>query len=183
VSINVLEDARVHALLLQIDRDLAQRLRGCGCPHCGAKLHCGNFPRKPRGCAPSVRGTYTKRFSFDCSRCDKRATPPSVRFMGRRLYVAPVLALVCPRGPASRSWLCQVLNVPAATVRRWRRWWHARFVRTALWSLKRADFAPPVDETALPGSAIERFNAKDPGERLVQLLRFLLPLSTRVLPV
>lgn len=179
----ILQDPRVHALLLQIDRDLAAERRRGGCADCGGRLHCGDFPRKPRGVPPNVRALYSTRVSFDCGRCDKRATPPSVRFMGTRRYVAVALALVCPRGPASRSWLCQALQIPAATVRRWRQWWHERFVRTAPWSLKRADFAPPVDEMTLPRSAIERFDATDPGERLVQFLRFLLPGSTRGLPV
>jgi hypothetical protein len=178
----ILENPRVHALLLKIDQELAAERHRGGCAHCGSKLHRGDFPRKPRGCRESEREMYSKRFSFDCSRCDKRATPASVRFIGRRLYVAVVLALVCPRGAASRSWLCQKLKVASATLRRWRRWWHETFVRTALWSVKRADFAPAVDEAALPASAIERFNATDPGDRLVQFLSFLLPLSRSVLP-
>ena len=179
----ILQDPRVHDLLLKIDRDQAAKRRREGCAFCGGRLHCGDFPRKPRGVAPSVRALYSTRFSFDCGRCDKRATPPSVRFMGPRRYVAAVLALVCPRGPASRSWLCQALKVAPATVRRWRQWWHERFAWSAEWLLKRADLVPPVDETALPGSAIERFEATDPGERLVQFLRFLLPSTTGVLPV
>lgn len=183
MSIEILRDARVHALLLKLDQELARQHREAGCGHCRAKLHCSNFPRKPRGCPESVRELYAKRLSFDCSSCDRRSTPPSVRFMNRRLYVATVLAMVSPRGPASRSWLCQKLQVSAATVKRWRRWWHEIFVRTALWTLKRADFAPPVDEVALPGSAIERFNACEPGDRTVQFLRFLLPVPASTLPM
>jgi len=183
MSIEILRDARVHTLLLKIDQELARQHREAGCGYCGAKLHCSNFPRKPRGCPESVRELYAKRLSFDCSSCDRRATPSSVRFMDRRLYVATVLALVCPRGPASRSWLCQKLLVSAATVKRWRRWWHETFVTTPLWLIKRADFTPVVDEATLPGSAIERFNASDPADRIVQFLRFLLPASAGFLPM
>ncbi len=183
MSIDILRDVRVHALLFKIDQDLARRRRKTGCRKCGAKLHCGNFPRKPKGCPASVRELYAHRFSFDCSRCDTRATPASVRFRDRRHYVSMVLALVCPRGPAHRSWLCERLKVAARTIRRWRCWWHETFVATPLWLLKRADFVPCVNEAALPGSAIERFDATDPGDRLLQFLRFLLPTSTGVLPV
>jgi hypothetical protein len=183
MSIDILQDARVHALLLRIDHELARRRREAGCGKCGAKLHCGNFPRKPKGCPASVRELYTSRFSFDCSRCDTRATPVSVRFMDRRHYVGMVLALVCPRGPAHRSWLCEKLKVSARTIKRWRCWWHETFVATPLWRLKRADFAPSVDEAALPGAAIERFSGADEAERIVRFLNFLLPASMGVLPM
>lgn len=183
MSIEILRDVRAHVFLLKVDEGLAQRRRKEGCGKCGARLHCGNFPRKPKGCPPQVRELYTNRFSFDCSRCDTRATPCSVRFMDRRHYVAMVLALVCPRGPAHRSWLCEKLKVAADTVRRWRTWWHETFVKTPLWLLKRADFAPVIDETALPGSAIERFTGADEAERIVRFLNFLLPTPLGVLPM
>ena len=183
MSIDILKNAQLHTFLLNIDQDLASQWRDRGCPKCGSKLHCGDFSRKPRGYPASAREIYAERLSFDCSHCRKRVTPPSARFIDRRVYVAAAVALVCPRGPASRSWLCRALNVPPATVRRWRSWWHERFACSALWALKRADFAPPVDEAALPGSAIERFDATDPGARLVQFLRFLLPASTQGLAV
>jgi len=183
MSDQILQHVRVHAFLHKVDEDLARRCREAGCGKCGAPLHRGNIPRKPKGCPASARDLYTERFSFDCSRCDKRTTPPSVRFMDRRHYVAPVLALVSPRGSAHRSWLCEKLKVAAATVKRWRRWWQEMFVATPLWLLKRADFAPIVDETALPGSAIERFSGADEAERIVRFLNFLLPAPLRVLPM
>jgi hypothetical protein len=183
MSLSIVEDPRVYALLHQIDRELAVATKKQGCQHCGGRLHEGGFKRKPRGIPGSSREWFSWRISYDCSRCRQRTRPPSVRFFDRRLYVAPAVALVCARGPASRSWLCRVLKVTPATVRRWRGWWHECFARSALWTLKRADFVPPVDDLALPGSAIERFTAADPGERLVQFLRFLLPLSTRALSV
>lgn len=179
----ILKHVRVHTFLLKVDQDLAQRRRKAGCGKCGAKLHCGNFPRKPKGCPSHVRELYTSRFSFDCSRCDTRATPASARFMDRRHYVALVLALVCPRGPAYRSWLCEKLKVAADTVTRWRVWWQETLTATPLWRLKRAHFASPVDETALPGSALARFSGADEAERIVRFLNFLLPTPLGVLPV
>lgn len=182
MTIHILEDRRVHEFLLRADQDLAAERRELGCGECGAALHCSNFPRKPRGCAAHFKEIYSQRLSFDCSICDKRATPASVRFIGHRSYVATVLAVVCPRGPASRSALCRQLSVPAATVKRWRQWWNETFVLTRLWSSKRAFFDSPVNVSLLPGSAIERF-AGELHEKVVRFLHLLLPIETRVLPV
>jgi len=95
-----------------------------------------------------------------------------------------VVALVCPRAAGAPSWLCEkaqrsppILSSAGGAGGSRPSW------STAVWNLKRAAFAPPVDETALPGSAIERFDATDLSARLVQFLRFLLPASMRGLPV
>ena len=40
---------------------------------------------------------YASRFSFCCSHCHKRRTSPSVRFFGRRVYLALVLLLMAGR--------------------------------------------------------------------------------------
>ena len=183
MSIDILKNARLHTFLLTIDQDLASQWRDRGCPKCGRKLHCADFPRKPRGCPASARELYAQRLSFDCSNCRKRVTPPSARFIERRLYVAAVVALVCPRGPEHRSWLCDKLKVSPNTVKRWRQWWEQTFISTAMWSLKRTDYAPPVYEAGLSGSAIPRFDASDPGLRVAQFLRHLLPMQTADLPV
>ena len=36
------------SFLLAVDEDLAEETRKQGCP-CGGRLHCANYPRKPRG--------------------------------------------------------------------------------------------------------------------------------------
>jgi hypothetical protein len=63
---------------------------------------------------------YSSRFSFTCGRCEKRATPASVRFLGRRVYLAVVLMLVSPRGGAAGRALCELLTIPQRTLGRWR---------------------------------------------------------------
>lgn len=52
-------------------------------------------------CAAAVEPHYRKRLSFCCARpgCRRRVTPPSVRFLGRRLYVAAVVVLVTAMAP------------------------------------------------------------------------------------
>ena len=39
--------ASFQSFLLAVDEDLAEETRKKGCP-CGGRLHCANYPRKPR---------------------------------------------------------------------------------------------------------------------------------------
>ena len=88
------------ALLLRIDHDLAAQTCADGCP-CGGVLHRADYPRKPRGCPVEVRHDHSSRLSFCCSMCRRRATSMSVRFLGRRVYLALAVVLVSarPAGP------------------------------------------------------------------------------------
>ncbi len=64
----ILSDPSFWALLLRLDEDLAAEARAAGCPHCGAPLHSGDYPRKPRGIARSVLGpAYERRLSLCCA--------------------------------------------------------------------------------------------------------------------
>ena len=80
---------RFWSFLLSIDRDLADSTRQQGCS-CGGRLHCANYPRAPRGGPDHLPEEYRCRFSFCCDRdgCRKRMTPPSVRFLGRKVYLS-----------------------------------------------------------------------------------------------
>ena len=167
-------------LLTRIDAELAAEAHHGRCPkpECGGPLHVGDFPRKPRGCPASVREEYSSRLSFTCGWCDARTTPASVRFLGRRVYVAVALMLLSPPAGSAGYALGGLLSVPACTLRRWRRWWERDFQRTAFWRSVRDRFMPPVPAEALPGSLLERFQGPSCPERLEQLLRFISPLST-----
>jgi hypothetical protein len=137
------------------------------------------YPRKPRGCPVQVREDYSWRFSFCCARCDQRATPASVRFLGRRVYLAVVLTLVSPPGGAAARQLCDLLAIPARTLQRWRAWWSQDFLRTPFWQSMRERLPSPILGERLPQSLLERFDAGSCAHRLAQLLRFVAPLSTR----
>jgi hypothetical protein len=177
----LLKDPGIFPFLLAIDEELLQREVAKGCPRCGGrKFHRGDFPRKPRGCPERFSGDFAERLSVCCARCRKRVTSPSVRFLGQRVYVAPVLALVSPRGASSRNWLSKELSIPVRTVDRWRAWWRRDFRSSAFWQLKRADFVE-ISEEQFPRSILERFQAANLVHRLLLFLRFLSPLSTRVL--
>ncbi len=177
----LLGDARLYEQLLRFDEDLAERVRAGGCP-CGGRLHSARYPRKPRGGPVDLTG-YDHRMSFCCDRegCRKRMTPPSLRFLGRRVYLGAVVVLVSAMMRGLTSWrvakLCALVGADRRTLERWRRWWREAFPRTALWTDARARFMPLVTEAELPASLLERFE----DERRVQLigvLKLLLPLTT-----
>jgi hypothetical protein len=179
----LLDDGRLYDLLLRIDEDLYEEQRRAGCPTCGGPLHAAHYPRKPRGGPVALPADYDRRLSLCCARegCRKRATPPSVRFLGRRVYLAAVIVLVAAiqQGPTRKrlATLRELLGVSRWTVARWRRWWLDDFPQTSLWRTQRARVMPVVNEQQLPASLLERFLATTPGERLSALLRFLSPLT------
>ena len=128
-----------------------------------------------------MREEYSWRLSFTCGRCDGRATSPSVRFAGRRVYLAVVLMLSSPPGGASGQMLCDLLAIPTRTLKRWRTWWRRDFPAMPFWQSVRDRFMPPVVIERLPVSLLERFEAGEMTGRLTQALRFIAPLSRRVM--
>jgi hypothetical protein len=173
----VAQDPSFFRFLTQIDAELAADTRGAGCQHCAGRLHTADFPRKPRGCPVAVIEEYSWRLSFTCGRCDSRATPPSVRFLGRRVYVAVVLMLSSPPNSASAQQLQILLGISHRTVLRWRRWWTQEFPRTQLWISLRSRLMPPIVPAQLPQGLLDRLGSKEPTVRLAQALRLLSALS------
>lgn len=174
----LLQEPDFFRFLSRIDAELAEEKRQARCPECTGPLHVADFPRKPRGCPAAVREEYSRRLSFTCGWCDARATPHSVRFLGRRVYVAVMLMLVSPRsGSASRA-MGELLEVPPRTLGRWRRWWQRDFQRTRFWHSVRERFVPPMTSEQLPQQLLARFQARNCLERLARALRFICPLSS-----
>jgi hypothetical protein len=179
-----LQDAKLYLLLLRFDEDLARETQRRRCQRCGGRLDQDHFPRKPR--APfgvALPGGYDERFSYSCAvdGCRKRHTPPSTRFLGRRVYLGAVVVLATAMQQGTTRWrasqLRELLGVSLQTLARWRTWWTEAFAESAFWKVARAAFSPPIAATAAPSSLIERF-AGDPIDQLAALLRFLSPLST-----
>lgn len=176
----VLADARFHELLLAFDRDLAGTVRKAGCRRCGGVLHSARFRRKPRGAPAGLEEDYEQRLSFCCAAelCRKRTTPPSFRFLGRKVFpgIAVVLVAAMQRGTAAARELAALTGVSRRTVARWREWWRRAFVASPFWATARAAFMPPLDEARLPASLIARFEGGE-AARLIALLRLLLPIT------
>jgi hypothetical protein len=104
-------------------------------------------------------------------------TPPSVRFLGRRVYAAAVVMLAC---------LAPSAAVPRRTLGRWLTWWRTVFANTAFWCTARARFAPPVDAAELPVSLLERFwrngAPADAEQALLKALVFVSPITAQPSP-
>lgn len=159
--------------LYAADVHLAEQVRRAGCP-CGGQLHRADFPRKARGVAEGYEYMFSRRFSFCCAEreCRKRNTPPSVRFFGRRLYVAAVV-IACSVGWSAP----EQTPVPERTVRRWVGYFRREFVASTFWQAARARFMPPVVESELPASLVERFTG-ELAALLHRVLEFLAPVTT-----
>ncbi len=162
-------------LLHQIDLQNARAKAAAGCPYCKAPLHRADYPRKARGAPDGLENHLLRRFSFSCSRegCRRRLTPPSLRFLGRRVYFALtfVLVSVLSHGitPRRRKALREFVDLDRRTLKRWQRFWADNFTGSAFWRDLRARFCKPVDESRLPASWIERMG----GEASVKLLKVL----------
>lgn len=182
----LLRDATLYAVLFELDRDLADQARVAGCP-CGGALHSARYPRKPRGGLEDLGPEYRTRLSFCCAvdGCRRRVTPPSVRYLGRRVYLGAVVVLITAmhagitarRAAQLREWL----GVSVRTLTRWRAWWHARFPASPFWHQMRGRFAPPLVPGELPAALLDRFAGDSLRDRLVAVLRFLAPITTRAL--
>jgi hypothetical protein len=177
----LLADATLFEALLAIDQELATTAQAEGCGRCAGRLHHSDYPRKPRGGPATLPAAYDSRVSFCCAGCRKRRTPPSVRFLGRRVYLGVVVVLACVlrHGPTPTrvARLRDLLGVSADTLARWHRWWRDAFVGTAFWKAARGRFARPVDDTDLPRDLLARFPG-DAIDAIVATLRFLSPLTT-----
>lgn len=174
----LLQDPKFPALLLRIDHELAEQTRSEGCG-CGGALHRADYPRKPRGCPREVRPDYSLRLSFCCAQCRKRSTSKSVRFLGRRVYLALAVVLVSARraGPTpAAAQLGTQLGVARRTLQRWRDWWQQQFPLTPLWRAACARFMPPAAAQDLPGELLERFTGPS-HEAVTRLLVWLSPVT------
>ena len=174
----LLQDPKFLTLLLRIDHELAAQVRAEGCP-CGGVLHRADYPRKPRGGPVEVRSDYSSRLSFCCAVCRRRSTSRSVRFLGRRVYLALAVVLVSARraGPTPAAGrLGMELGVARRTLARWREWWCEQFPLTPLWRATCARFMPPLPTQCLPGGLLERFTGAA-HEVLMRLLVWLSPVT------
>jgi hypothetical protein len=172
-------------LLERLDESIARRVAAARCAVCEGPLHCGNFGRKPRGGLIARAGEeFVIRFSLCCGRegCRKRATPPSLRFLGRRVYLGAVVILASLVAQASgmASAIRQATGVPARTRRRWLGWWQGPFVSTEVFVAIRARLIG-VETALLPASILDRLPGA-PEARLRTMLDLLAPITTGSVP-
>jgi hypothetical protein len=175
--------ARFWLFLLAVDRDLAETIRKQGCS-CGGRLHSANYLRKPRGTLVQLPEEQRLRLSFCCDRdgCRKRVTPPSVRFLGPKVFLGPIVILISAmrQGPTPRRVreLSTRVRADRRTIARWQVFWRELFPQTPFWKLARARLVPLVEISTLPYSLVDFFLARHHRCRgWTLLLRFLAPIS------
>jgi hypothetical protein len=176
--------ARFWLVLFAIDRDLAETARKEGCS-CGGRLHCANYLRKPRGTPVQIPKSQRLRLSFCCNRdgCRKRTPPPSVRFLGRKVYLGAIVILISAlrQGPTPRRVreLSQRFGADPQTIARWQLFWREHFPQTPFWKIARARLVPAVEIVSLPYSLVDAFLSRHPRCRgWTKLLGFLSPITT-----
>ena len=180
---NLLGDPRLYVMLLKCDGDLASAARDAGC-RCGGVLHSARYGRKPRGATIALPEGYDRRESFCCAEdgCRQRTTPPSLRYLGRKVYLGAVVTLVTAMkhgvtgGRAAE--LCRAVGASRETLARWRAWWAEVFASTPFWQTARALVSPPVSLSEMPESLLARFEGGDAVERVVRFLDFIKPVTT-----
>jgi len=191
LSYKLLRDARVYGVLLRIDHEIAEEVRSGGC-WCGGRLHSARYPRQA-GCGldlAELDPAHRLRFSFCCDQdgCRQRTTPPSVRFLGRRVYLGLVVVLIvalAERATPTRLRRLRRLvgDVSLETVERWRRWWRETFPVTKVWKEGKARFVPAIETSQLPASLLDRFAIQsEPDGGVVAVLELLAPLTTTSYP-
>jgi hypothetical protein len=189
MSHKYLKDARLYHFLNRIDQDLAALVQAAGCPHCPGRLDVANYPRKPRGVDAFVVlcVAFSVRYSFCCARdgCRRRATPPSVRFLERKVYLGVVVMLITalrqgPTPPGAKK-LKEELGVDRRTLKRWQAWWQEVFPQGQFWNESRRRLfpqSPSADD--LPRSLTEVFGVESSIRQLLRCLRFLSPATARL---
>lgn len=168
--------------LTTIDAAIVERAAEEPCPDCGGPLYRGDYPRKPRGGLLAIAAeAFGRRFSLCCGSngCRHRVTPPSVRFLGRRVYVGAVVVLASAVALLATTVSAGVraTGVPARTTRRWLRWWRGPFTRSGPFVDLSARLVPAPDRCQLPVSLLQRLGG-DRAAAITKLLAWLAPLTT-----
>lgn len=178
---------KFHELLLALDERAAARVREAGCPRCGGPLYAAHYARKVRGISDDTAeaGHYDVRFSLCCGRegCRARATPPSTRFSGRRVYatLAVLVLSLSPRAQAEAVQSVSAVAKPRAPARstreRWLCWWRAGLFSAPWFSAMCAWFAEPADAAHAPETLLSKFTGAL-HTRIVDLVVWLSPHTT-----
>lgn len=178
----LLDHEKLRELLEKSDKEIAEKVREEGCRHCEpGVLHRADYARKPRGLPDT---NWDKRASFCCDEegCRKRHTPPSMRFMGPKVYLAVVIVLLSAMmhgcKPARVASLREMLGVDKRTLERWRKWWLEQFRGSGFWKAWRGRFTPRLDEMRLAYALLKAFGGFT-LMAMLRLLRWLSPITER----
>jgi hypothetical protein len=164
---NLPRSARFWLFLLTVDQDLVEEARKKSCP-CGGRLHFANYRRKSRGTHVQLPEQECLRLSFycDCDGCRKRMTPPSVRFLGPKVYLGAIVILISAMrqglSPRRVRELSMRFGADRRTIARWQVFWHECFPQTPFWKIARAHLVLVAKVISLPYSLVEAFLCRHP---------------------
>jgi len=102
------------------------------------------YIRKPRGFPEEVSSDilekyFSFRFSYLCLDCRKRMTPPSIRFLGRKVYVSAAIIMACKAIELGHAVSLEEIRrliskyIPKITARRWVAWWRQAVWNSSFW--------------------------------------------------
>ena len=105
-------------------------------------------------------------------------TPPSVRFLGRKVYLSVIITVISAmrQGPTPRRVreLSTRFGADRRTIARWQVFWRDHFPQTPFWKFARARLVPLVETLTLPYALVDAFLLRHPRCRgWTLLLRFL----------
>jgi hypothetical protein len=181
--------------LSEMDRQIARWVAMRGCQYCAGPLYQSNYRRKPRGAKTAEAAeAFGLRYSLCCGRegCRRRTQPPSLRFLGRRVYVEAVVLVACVVGLllGSAKAASEAMGVSVRTLKRWGAWWIEAFPQSRAWQEIRSRLVPSPEQGLLPRSLYERLeqelsrggSARSPGEECVIAAQLLAPCTTQSCP-
>lgn len=164
----------------QEDLAEAARIRAAGCLYCGGVLHSARYPRKPRGIEESLP-ELGSRESFCCAECRRRNTPSSVRFLGRKVYLAlcVVAAAIMRSRGATVPKICAVFGMSSETLRCWTRWWKLPVQSSHWWNMTLAQILPPLECKHFIGGLFDRLLTQAGTVKIAiqKLLTFVSPIT------
>ena len=180
MKINFLFSKKIWKLLFLIDKEANVKEKAKGC-RCGGRLDSCNYQRKPRGIPLHlVEEAFFIFFSLCCSTCRKRTRPPSVRFLGRKVYWGPIFvlaAVLLEKGKSPKK----LFGMSNPTLKRWRLYWKEGFSKTDFWKEKKSFFKEPIECCCFATGLFHYYFLQEIKEKtkraLTALLEFLSPLS------
>jgi len=97
-----------------------------------------------------------------------RVTPPSVRFLGRKVYLSAIILIISAmrQGPTPRQVraLSERFGADRRTIARWQVFWREHFPQTPFWKAARARLEPVIKIVTLPYALLDAFlHPRAPG--------------------
>jgi hypothetical protein len=168
--------SKLWPILFRMDVELRDKMQSEECKHCGKRLDRADYRRRPRGGSELSGDVFQLRLSLCCSAraCRRRANPPSTRFLGRRVYLGPVIVLLSALRQGTNAKSLQALSVAFGvgkrTIQRWIGWWRDEFQSSPLWRLLRGRLLHAHEP--VPRRLVCAFDAAENSDSLSRLMSF-----------